>query len=140
MLIGVKMEYINHYTNESGHNRKSPRSEVGGEIIDALEKSGMTTPGRYTLDAFDIPGWEVGIKKVGKSWIVDMLKNKERAISFLVSKTLDPVAIAEFEPSVTPEPPYIVVKLIRPTALSFDDMGWVGDFERCLAWALIERG
>ena len=134
------MIVINHYTNESGHNRKSPRSEVGDEIIDALEKEGMTNPGRYTLDSFDLHGWVINIKNAGRSWIVDMHKNKEHVVSFLVSESLDPVAIAEFEPSVTPEPPYIVVKIINPTALSFDDLGWLGDFERCLAWALIERG
>ncbi|MGV7078513.1 hypothetical protein ACWA5Z_06865 [Testudinibacter sp. P80/BLE/0925] len=141
----AKFDYIDHITVNTGHRRKSPRSEVAKEILPML-----------------------------KTWIKDMLGGIARGINdqylckigrhnakmceFLICRTDEMMAEQEIAKAVLcthsrekakawrmagghgtpPEVPFLAVKLNNKAHVTAEETNWLGDFERCIAWAYID--
>ncbi len=131
-------KYFNHYTVNTGHNRRSHRSEVDDQIIEVLK------------------GWFEQMKDGEPLAIIDdvyscqLLDHNSKMADFIIGyntpdmKSFDvlrfvvclhsrykrkawSIVEAEGEPL---DAPFIAVRLINPELSSPE----LGDFERCMAW------
>jgi len=142
-----------HYTFNTGHVRNSPRSEVGDDTIEFMAR--FVEPGEFALpDMF--PGWRIKTTIDGLALISTLFF--EKAPTLTIGVALDTYSAdmswplleslyhnitelpnnrsADFSASKRPEPtPWCAVVLIDALAAE----PWMGDFERCLAWAWIEK-
>lgn len=136
-----------HLTLNTGHVRESPRSEVGDDIIDKLRPLVQTTGGPLPHPR----GYSVQITRAGRDAMYTISRVMDDEAAPLVTCGLavdDPAAVwhalvqctggaiqAEMPP-VTPWLGVVIhpVALLAPAALN-----WLGDAERCIAWALIEE-
>lgn len=142
---------MNHYTFNSGHSRVSPRSEVSDAAIDALTdftKSGehdfpyfggfrLVTDSTnlgvlatlYTVDK--VPIVTIGVVRDEKQ--ADELWPQLEALYHRITELPGHRAM-DWKSSKRPNAPWCSVVIIAPIPLS-----WVGDFERCFAWAWLEK-
>lgn len=136
-----------HLTLNTGHVRESPRSEVGDDVIDMLRPLVRTTGGPLPHS----PGYAAQITRAGRDAMYTISRVIDDEAAPLVTCGLavdDPETVwhalvrctggrvqAEM-PSATPWLGIVIhpVTLLAPAALS-----WLGDAERCIAWALIEE-
>lgn len=135
---------MNHYTLITGHNRVSPRSEVSDDAIRVCRP--LIVPGTH-----EIPGplgkYTLVVPETAHGLLGTVYQAKAPVASIGVADT--PEASAEIWPAllglherlglpgdpVEPELPWIATTIL----LSAPAMEWLGDFERCWAWAWLER-
>lgn len=130
------MRTLNHYTVTTGHNRVSPRSEVGPEAIAACAP--LLVAGEHEMPGF--PGYAVRVRSV-EGWLTAIVfapsgdclvtmhvVRDQRALGAALRLTGAKLAAPILSPAVLVE--------VEPTNDSA--LAWLGDFERCLAWAWIE--
>jgi hypothetical protein len=142
---------INHYTLNTGHCRASARSEVGDDVVKTmtgwLDKPEFNLPfegylvrtttsqsggliatvwqGKVPLFTFGVADSEAAEEELWPS-----LEKMYHSITDLpVHRSMD------WESSKRPDLPWVAVVLVAPVGIP----AWAGDFERCLAWAWIER-
>lgn len=136
-----------HLTLNTGHVRESPRNEVGDDVIDALRPVVQMSGGPLPFP----PGYVLGIDREGRDAVytissvvgADDPQPVPLVTCWLAVEHPDrvwavvPSAVAGVEIPATA--PWLAV-LIHPTALLRPDaLGWLGDAERCIAWALVEE-
>jgi hypothetical protein len=129
-----------HLTVSTGRVRRSRRSEVHDEIVSALrplvETGGGPIPG--------CAGYDVAITRNGRDVLFTVtqagfpvvtcgLAVKDAASVWRALLALMPAA-GKVEPPA--EMPWLVVAFHE--GAPNPDLYWIADFERCLAWALIE--
>lgn len=141
-----------HYTISTGHGCDSPRSEVGDDIIEIVSK--WLAPGEHALPH---PGqYSLVVPNVDEGWFGTVFGPQRRPlVSMLVAST--PFELESIWPdfeslyySITDLPGFrscdfgLARKQERfplcaalPILMRPDEM-WVGDFERCMAWAWLE--
>ncbi len=136
---------ISHLTLTSGHLRLSPREEVGADVIARFRPIIRTGAGRIaglviTLDPPERPGGRIyrlgwgpvaavravlcwsGSPEIAAAWWVEALG-------------VEPVATGVVAPPV----PWLAVAML-PAAMGLapEQLGMLGDAERCVAWALLD--
>ena len=146
------MSYLNHVTLSTGHNRRSPRSEVGPHVIawlrpwvDKLLSAGAILPlpepslARYSASAHTEQGGLVMTVYAGADALVTMaVAERSRQSAQLwayMQAQHGPVAAG----IATPDAPWLAVALRLGLGQHMDANRWLGDFERCIAWAWITR-
>lgn len=157
------MTYINHITLQTGHTRRSDRAEVSGETLArvgpwlaALVESGQPAPlpvsglADYTGHATVLDGALIVTisgpaptdgPMAGKSPPLISMGVAQRsrhgaALWPLMTGTVMPPA----KPSVQrPGEPWAAVAIWPTAALYPESAQWLGDLERCIAWAWMER-
>lgn len=136
-----------HLTLNTGHVRESPRGEVGDDVIAALRPVLLAEGGPLPHP----PGYVLGVARVGGGevyTISSVMGTGDPEPVPLVTCWLareDAEAVWRQVPSVTAgvempdRVPWLAV-LLHPTALLRPDaLSWLGDAERCIAWALMEE-
>jgi len=145
-----------HYTLNTGHTAMSPRSEVGEDVIDSLRRlsrCGGNLPepfAAFRLDVASEPGSSVftiyrGTEPVVTCMVAWTPEGASGGWPHLEKIYLDlgdrnPNLVAPGKPPEMPkETPWLAV-MIHPWIIyqSKYDISWLGDFERCLAWTLID--
>lgn len=155
--------YLNHITLSTGHTRRSPRAEVSGETLArvapwlaALIESGQPAPlpvsnlAGYTGHATVMDG--ALIVTISGPALTDgpMAGKPPPLITMGVAKrsrhgaTLWPLLTGPVMPAakpgiVRPSEPWAAVAIWPTIALYLDAAQWLGDLERCIAWAWMER-
>jgi hypothetical protein len=145
---------VTHYTLNTGHAVASPRSGVSQESIVALQplaEHGGAIPGcapfRVTVDhgaesaVFTV--WR-GAEPVVTCGLARSAEGEAEGWPAIEKVYLDlsdhyPQLLAPAkEANKPPSLPWLAVVLL-PSLLnqSRDDIGWLGDFERCLAWTIL---
>ena len=146
---------VTHYTLNTGHSNDSPRSGVGPEAIAVLrplvEHGGPIpncAPFRVTIDhgagsaVFTVWRAQEPIVTCALAWTAEGESEAWPAIEKLYLDTSDrfpellaPARVAEKPASL----PWLAVVLL-PSLLHqrADDVGWLGDFERCMAWTVLD--
>lgn len=141
-----------HYTLNTGHSRISPRSEVRDSTITAM--ASMIRLGRNPIP---IPGdYSVEVSSEGDGAIATIWNDKSPLVNFAVAPDDDVAdalwpAIESLYLQITEQPihrqldwevprrpestPWIAAVVIWSGA---EEAYWIGDFERCFAWAWIE--
>ena len=143
-----------HYTLNTGHAVASPRSGVGPEAIAALQpltEHGGAIPGcapfQVTVDSgpgaavFTIWRGAEPVATCGLAWTAEGEAESWPAIEklYLDLSDRDPQLLAPAKEASKPASlPWLAVVLL-PSLLnqSRGDVGWLGDFERCMAWTIL---
>jgi hypothetical protein len=154
-----KPKYIKHITLQSGHSRDSYAGEVRPDIIalcqvmigECLATDGVRVnfPADLKLDGYTLMcgrfggGELTGSVWFGKTEPVPLVNfaiaSKSRSGKHLWNAlheqaTLPPAT----DPQPCPPEPWIAVSIEPDIEYYADALEWLGDFERCLAWAWIE--
>jgi hypothetical protein len=157
--------YINHLTLATGDNRRSPRAEVGDDTLAALVPwldSLTSAPGvrlplpvaslsHYAATATVEAGallctvwapagpFQPGRPAPGEGLPIVTFGVAQRSRHGAALWALLARQFAVRPGLQRPSEPWCAVVLL-PAALHYPDaMGWLGDFERCVAWAWISR-
>ena len=141
--------YLWHLTLDTGLGRRSERSEVGDAVVTTLSQQiaemldGLPVEVRpgYGLSGAAARGALLATVSGAHGPLVTVAVAPSGRSSPLLWEQLRRSAPAgETLPEDAPQPPWCAVR-IYPAALARDEdaVRWLGDFERCLAWAWIER-
>lgn len=142
---------IPHVTIATGHVRRSPRAEVGDDVIRAV------APALDEGGALPVPGWSIvrGVAPAGAVlWTVEVrgiaavtvgVVEHDAAAAGLWALLVDRQRRLGGEGTVRaarPElAPWLAVALhAEAVLLAPEDLYALADLERCLAWAWLERG
>lgn len=139
------MRYVEHITLPTGHITRSSRSDIGDDMIryvaTVIEQALAESPSSVALTA-PTPGCKIDARAVGAAltvtlygadapWAVIGVAPHSRVAPKLWSHLLG------IYPSCTidrPSAPWVAAALLVE-----DTPEWIADFERCVAWAWIER-
>lgn len=145
--------YLEHLTLTTGHSRRSPRSEVPDEVVSTLRL--WLDRALAGGDMEPLPGdleQRFGAVAVKGAGLIVTLYNLELGapvgiVKFGVAgrsrhsrecwKILTSVAATDAK---QPAVPWCAAVLYPAAFDCIDDLPWVGDFERCVAWAWLEGG
>jgi hypothetical protein len=148
--------YLWHVTLNTGHGRRSPRSEVSAAAIEAVGRNldEALAAGTF-VPLTGPPGYLLKADAVGASLTASVAADSEHGPMPLVTfgvalrarnagrlwRLLHDVKGYDFatDPEVVAKPPWCAVRLYDTIGLDMAAMAWLGDFERCAAWAWIER-
>lgn len=151
---------IEHLTLNTGHSVPSPRSEVSDEIIalvqrELLPRSESAIPGVGA-------GWKVKLSRLGTAQMFDIHYFGTPVVSCGLATDTEAADLVwpqlrnlhshargcletlpsewPFEPVKPRSVPWLGVVLL-PTVVMVppEDLDWLGDFERCLAWGILEK-
>lgn len=138
-------KHLSHYTMNTGDLRMSLRSEVADDVVAQLAP--MLVPGEH-----DIPGFFPYLCNVETEGRLLVAEVRVRGLSLPICTfcVYDSIAdedqafrrlgfIVARAPESKRTPPCILVQLHDEALLHTAAMLWMGDFERCLAWAWIEH-
>ena len=147
---------MTHYTLNTGHAVVSPRSGVSREAIEALQPladHGGAIPGcapfRVAIDhgagsaVFTIWRGAEPIVTSALAWTAEGEAEAWPAVEelYLTLSDRNPELLAPAKEASKPGSlPWLAVVLL-PSLLnqSRDDVGWLGDFERCMAWTILAQ-
>lgn len=143
------MTYLNHITLSPGHTRRSPRAEVSDETIKALQpwlkaglKTGEDTPLPGDLGAI----YSASLTLLDGSLNCTVKRGELPLVQFAVAARsrharLWPLLAGLAGNPDLPEPgtPWLAVRLLPGLQSDLAATGWLGDFERCAAWAWIDK-
>jgi len=143
---------MNHITLNTGHTRVSPRSEVVDDVVASLrpviaqllqgEQVGI--PATNTTLTAEIPDTS------GHNLLAVVWDSKEQPLVLVGIGVSEATPLWEelhrsslsalaTSPDSPPEEPWCAARLEPAAIVNPAAMQWLGDFERCLAWAWIER-
>ena len=143
------MSYLNHITLSTGHNRRSPSSEVGAGVIawlrpwlEKLLTGGVPLPlpepslARYSAAAHIEQGGLVMTVFAGADALVTFaIAGRSRQSAPLWAYI---TAQHGATPGLTaPDAPWLAVAVRAGFAAHPDSAEWLGDFERCVAWTFL---
>jgi hypothetical protein len=146
--------YIHHVTLTTGDTRRSYRSEVADVAIAALHD--MLARALETDDRVSIPGREhygLFARAEGRCMMGQVWSPEPRSMALVVlgvagisrcgirlwrllHETTLPLATS---PEKQPQAPWVAARLEYGAPHDLPAMEWLGDFERCLAWAWLQR-
>ncbi|MDO4687083.1 MAG: hypothetical protein Q4A92_11110 [Corynebacterium sp.] len=157
---------INHITLTTGHNRRSPRAEVSDETLAILhtwllDACGSPDPvplpapslAHYSAHVLRSPDGGGLVLTVYAPWgpHIQGQPNKGKTaplITMGVAQRADEAeqlwrylvdAFGAHPSAKMPPVPWCAVSLHEPLSVLRDALEWLGDFERCAAWAWITR-
>lgn len=154
--------YLEHLTLTTGHTRRCWREDVADEVLELLRPliSRAVTTGRH-VPLPDVVSPRCTITATAgraRALLVSIWAppvQGQTAPTPLITLGVAPTSLASAElwrqmapgggEEQLPQPdapsvPWCAVKLYDTAALWPEAMSWLGDFERCLAWAWIDRG
>lgn len=130
-------EYLWHATIQTGHTRRSFRSEVAPEIIELVG-------GWLKSDHFALPpggGYECVITRRVSNGLLAEVRNGQGTRLVEIGVANHSAFAAELwehlggAPDARPHEPWCAVSLDAGLMEDPAATEWLGDFERCLAWA-----
>lgn len=154
------MQHIQHLTVNTGHSTMSPRSEVSDAII-ALVQRELLPHAEFAIPGVRA-GWSVKLTRMATAGMFSIfhcgvpivtcgLAMDARASDLVWRQLMSLHSLSSgcretmpedwpLEPSQPRSVPWLGVVLLPTVAIvPPEDLGWLGDFERCLAWAIIEE-
>lgn len=145
--------HLHHITVNTGHSRRSERGEVSDDIIRIMRQwlDDMSAGGVRALTNNGNVACRLG-RHNGKmaEFVVSIGHGAQTdALRFVVcrhSKYKAEAWTLAGGQGNPPQTPFLAVKLLMPEAemmtlgASLEDIFMLGDFERCIAWAWLDRG
>jgi hypothetical protein len=153
--------YITHITLTTGHSRRSPRAEVPADVVSVLHPwlaSSVNTgaihpiPVEHFADFGAICFVDGGCLVVTVYGAPVQVGEREPLVTFGVAqrsrhaKKLWDLMLSTSQPGQVkpglsmPEPPFCVARLYLGMLGRYPGAAeWIGDFERCVAWAWITK-
>jgi hypothetical protein len=145
--------YLEHVTLDTGHTRRSPRSEAADEVVRGLATGldrAIAMKAREPVPGFAL--FSYNVTALGGAAIFTLWREAAPVVTFGVAA--DAKDSAELwrllhqggagkhatNPERPPAAPWIGARMEAGAASTpHDDLLWIAKFERSLAWALIER-
>jgi hypothetical protein len=150
------MNDLYHLTVNTGHGRLSPRHEVRDDTLPAVTP--LLSPGDHPLP-FELgrEGWHLVVPTCPAGWLGTLyLRDVPMATVAVAATAADeaalwpalealylkvtdqgPPAAADWRaPHQPPGLPWCAAVLVGPLGAA---AAWIGDFERCIAWAWLEQ-
>jgi len=148
------MRYIEHVTLTTGDSRRSERGEVAGIRLDGaralIARLGETPDS--TVPIAEQPGYSVGGRGQGRCLVATVwadgptseiiasigiaAHNRCGAVVWRALHQYGRLPVVT-DPDSQPQPPWCAAALEIGILRHMDASEWLGDFERCLAWAWI---
>ena len=132
---------MQHLTVDTGHTRVSFRDEIADSVIERLRQ--MTATGSHSVPGF--PGCAAKVTVDGTAALVTVFRDEAPLVTFGVAADAD--GAKQLWPLIgrpdVAEPsavPWLAARLEVGVALHPGDADWLGDFERCWAWAWLGQG
>lgn len=136
----IASKYLNHHTVNTGHSRKSYRSEVAEDLglrnhVAALLNSRVPIPG--------FPKYFAEGSQNNSCISVSVYRSRTLLVRFVVAARNDFSAAEEFKRLLEPshagendEPlaPYCSVTIADQPPADLLEFVWIADYERCVAW------
>lgn len=147
---------MTHLTLNTGDAVDQPRSEVTDAAIDALRPLVRAGGGQiphcapYAVQIAREPGASVfDIRRGADPIVICALCTREEESARLwsvieglylrIADAAPQLIAAQAAPDMPSGVPWLAVVILPAIALTArDDIGWLGDFERCLAWTILE--
>lgn len=145
--------YLHHVTLTTGHVRRSSGDEVGDAVIASLHDfiAAMITGGRPAIPNF--PGYTMTGTGEGKCLLGTVWRGDAPVVTIgiagrstcgaklwqILHQTLAAMPPLATAGQPCPPEPWCAARLEVGGILDHEAMTWVGDFERCLAWAWLGR-
>ena len=127
-----------HYTIGTGHLRASPRDEV---TVDLSLLADQLLPGEHPMPGF--PGHSVRTTVAGLTLACTAFQGPVPLVTVFVCLDEDGLTeVLRLTGTRPPTPlwlPACLVQVHETIMLAGESARWVGDWERCLAWAWVER-
>lgn len=151
---------LHHVTLQTGHVRESPRSEVRDEVVRELApllhrvaggreepvpwvEGGYTLTGAAAGDVAIVTVWGPRVEGIPAPVVtVGIAAGQEEAgrLWALLHQPYEAQLGEPVTPADQPPPlPWCAARLEVGAAIHVDVLPWMGDLERCLAWAWVER-
>lgn len=139
------MRYVEHITLPTGHVIRSPRSDVSDDVIryaaTTINQALAESSGPIPLVA-PTPGCKIDARAIGSALVVTLYgaDGPWAVIGVAPHSRIAPKLwsnLIGIYPSCTidrPSAPWVAAALLVK-----DTPEWIADFERCVAWAWIER-
>lgn len=130
---------MHHLTLTTGHVRLLPRSEVADHAIAVCR--GLLAPGTHAVPGA-LGGYTLAVPLCEHGWLGTVYQARVPVATIGVAD--DEASAAEIWPALVkmhgkptdmPPLPWCAV-VLHAVAPAYE---WLGDFERCLAWAWLER-
>ena len=144
------MKTLTHLTITTGDSRPSPRSEVTDETLQVLRPlvervaAGERVEVPWVEPRCVMTGAREGSALVVTVWGPPLVEGLEvPLVTFGVAPREDDAAglwEALQGTGARPAAPWCAVRIYPSVGLHPEAVGWLGDFERCVAWTWIERG
>lgn len=143
------MNYINHITLATGHNRASPRSEVGAGVIEWLAPwldKLLASSAPLPLPEPSLAHCSAAAHIEQGGLVMTVFAGADALVTFAVagrSRQSAPLwAYMQAQHSAAPglaapAVPWLAVALRQGLALHPQGSEWLGDFERCVAWTFL---
>ena len=152
------MSYIRHITLTTGDARDSLPGEVPEAMTDAMrplvehilasgdnattiplssvapDVRGYSLSGHVSAKTLIATVWADGPPSVSVATIVVALRPRGASGHWKVMHRYSALPVAT-DPERMPPTPWVAARLDQGALGHIDAMGWLGDFERCLAWA-----
>lgn len=138
---------MTHLTVNTGHSRWSPRAEVSDRVLPLVAP--LLEPGEHPVP--NLPGWRVVVPSSPAGWLATVYHGDIPVVTVGVADTPEAAAVVwdalaglyaalpvRGGPGATERPdrlPWCAAVLVTPAG----GQDWIGDLERCLAWAWLER-
>lgn len=145
------MSYLNHITLSTGHNRRSPRSEVSDDVtawlspwLDKLLAGESVLP----LPEPSLAAYSAAAHIEQGGLVMTVFAGADALVMFAVagrSRQSDPLwayMTAQHNAAAglaAPAVPWLAVALRPGLAEHSAATEWLGDFERCVAWTWLEQ-
>ena len=146
------MTYLNHLTLNTGHMRRSYRHEVTQDAIDHTQdlladaiQAGCSVP-------MPVPGYSLRVEPFGsrRAMIATVSRGDVPLASLGVASRPAPAMwgqLVALQHQVWPDlavldqppAPWCAAVLLPALALDHGASAWIGDFERCAAWAWLKQ-
>ena len=143
------MSFIHHVTLNSGHARPSPRAEVADHVVSALQPL-VAAEAETTLPILDT-SYNLHIKRNDGAYLavveddeatslitVAISRRNRNGAALWRSLHVWPGELAT-RADLPPDAPWLAARIEPDGFADSELLTWVGDFERCLAWAWLER-
>ena len=152
--------YINHITITSGHIARTSRSDVSDEVLAIVSpwlKKIINTEEKYPLPVAELSNYSAIAYVIEGGLLMTVYGSFSDGsstdgtvplVTFGVahksrqSEPLWAMMLANFEHDQNikqPSTPWCAVAIHSTIILHPDALSWIGDFERCVAWAWITR-
>lgn len=139
------MDGLHHLTLDTGALRWSPRAEVADDVIAiaaahiaaARRRGPSPIPGQdgYDARAMASKGVLALTARHRGTPIMGLVVAPTRAVAVAAEWALDP-ARADLVPSLTPADAPVCLAWLLPGLIAVPEAAhWLGDYERCVAWA-----
>jgi predicted outer membrane repeat protein len=145
--------HLEHVTLDTGHTRRSPRSEAADEVVRGLAAGldrAIATKAREPVPGFALFSYNVAA--LGGAAIFTLWREAAPVVTFgVAANAKDSAKIWRLlhqggagkhatNPERPPAAPWIGARMEAGAASTpHDDLLWIAKFERSLAWAFIER-